>query len=116
MGNWTIEELQQLSKNKVHDLGIEMDFVAGERLRRHRSAEWDAGNYLTRYYEVIYQCGLCGGEGVIELGDILEDLIWAGDIEVGDDELDDEELEELGQLKIYCPSCGGRGEGIMYEG
>ena len=61
----------------------------GRLISRHRSDTWDNGNFLTRFYEAIYECDFCQGTG-----------------EVFD--------EEEGIMKT-CQECEGHGQITCYE-
>lgn len=66
--------------------------MQGRLIKRYRSDAWDSGNSMTMFFEALYECGCCNGNGQIE---------------------DDEGLSEDGLIE--CPECEGTGELVYYE-
>jgi len=92
---------------KLIDILRDVDPVVGSVISSRRSDAWDSGNYLTQFYEVEYECGLCGGRGVVSVEQAIKE--YGCPLEC-DFECDNCPILDC---EITCPSC--RGEGRVFR-
>ena len=108
---------------KVREADYE-SIVKGRVKAKHKSDAWDSGNILTRFYEVVYVCGFCGGAGIMVYKDVHKKIGFCRFLEYTPRPIlwkycpkECEGVEDCVylQCKVVCPSCLGQGEIVAEE-